>query len=120
MIYKKNWQNFISRTFNYIISLQTMQAIYIDLHIHTSDDANHLNESYDIAELVSQIKKYNGDSPFMISLTDHNIINKSAYLKARDLNLNLILGVELHIKNREDTKSYHCHIYFNSSIDEKK
>ena len=96
-----------------------MQAIYIDLHIHTSDDANHLNESYDIAELVSQIKKYNGDAPFMISLTDHNIINKSAYLKARNLNLNLILGVELHIKNREDTKSYHCHIYFNSPIEEK-
>ncbi len=45
-----------------------MQPIYIDLHIHTSEDANHLNENYDIAELVSQIKKLNGDSPFMISL----------------------------------------------------
>lgn len=96
-----------------------MQAVYIDLHIHTSDNANSLNENYDIAELVSKIKNYVGDVPFMISLTDHNVINKSAYLKAKNLNLNLILGVELHIKNREDTKSYHCHIYFNSPIDEK-
>ena len=96
-----------------------MQAIYIDLHIHTSENANSLNEKYDIAELVRQIKNYVGDVPFMISLTDHNVINKSAYLKAKNLNLNLILGVELHIKNREDTKSYHCHIYFNSPIDEK-
>lgn len=75
-----------------------MQAVYIDLHIHTSDNANSLNENYDIAELVSQIKNYVGDVPFMISLTDHNVINKSAYLKAKNLNINLILGVELHIK----------------------
>ena len=66
-----------------------MQPIYIDLHIHTSDDANKLNTNYDIAELVSQIKKLNGDSPFMISLTDHNTINKSAYLKAQALGLNI-------------------------------
>lgn len=47
-----------------------MQPIYIDLHIHTSENANNLNTNYDIAELVGQIKKLNGDSPFMISLTD--------------------------------------------------
>ena len=52
-----DWPNFISHTFNYITSSRTIQAIYIDLHIHISDDANHLNGSYDIAELVSQIKK---------------------------------------------------------------
>ena len=46
-----------------------MQPIYIDLHIHTSENANNLNTNYDIAELVGQIKKLNGDSPFMISLT---------------------------------------------------
>lgn len=61
-----------------------MQPIYI----HTSEDANNLNVNYDIAELVGQIKKQNGDSPFMISLTDHNTINKSAYLKAQNLGLN--------------------------------
>lgn len=89
-----------------------MQPIYIDLHIHTSENANNLNTNYDIAELVGQIKKLNGDSPFMISLTDHNTINKSAYLKAQNLDLNLIIGVELHIQNRAEAKSYHCHIYF--------
>ena len=46
-----------------------MQPIYIDLHIHTSENANNLNTNYDIAELVGQIKKLNGDSPFMISVT---------------------------------------------------
>ena len=91
-----------------------MQPIYIDLHIHTSENANNLNTNYDIAELVGQIKKQNGDSPFMISLTDHNTINKSAYLKAQNLGLNLIIGVELHIQNRAEAKSYHCHIYFNA------
>ena len=52
--------------------------------LHTSENANNLNTNYDIAELVGQIKKLNGDSPFMISLTDHNTINKSAYLKAQN------------------------------------
>lgn len=95
-----------------------MQPIYIDLHIHTSENANNLNTNYDIAELVGQIKKLNGDSPFMISLTDHNTINKSAYLKAQNLGLNLIIGVELHIQNRAEAKSYHCHIYFNAPIED--
>lgn len=95
-----------------------MQPIYIDLHIHTSENANNLNTNYDIAELVGQIKKLNGDSPFMISLTDHNTINKSAYLKAQNLDLNLIIGVELHIQNRVEAKSYHCHIYFNAPIED--
>lgn len=95
-----------------------MQPIYIDLHIHTSNDANSLNLNYDIAELVYQIKKYNDDNPFMISLTDHNVINKSAYIKAKNLGINLILGAELHIQNHEDVKSYHCHIYFNTPIEE--
>ena len=36
-----------------------MQPIYIDLHIHTSENANNLNTNYDIAELVGQIKKLN-------------------------------------------------------------
>lgn len=96
-----------------------MQPVYIDLHIHTSKDANHLNADYDVAELVSQIKRQNGDSPFMISLTDHNTINKAAYMKAKGLGINLILGAELHIQNKEDVRSYHCHIYFNVPIEEE-
>ena len=95
-----------------------MQPIYLALHIHTSENANQLNENYDVAELVGQIKRFNGDTPFMISLTDHNTINKTAYLKAYALGVNMILGAELHIQNREDVRSYHCHIYFNVPIEE--
>lgn len=93
-----------------------MKAIYIDLHIHTSEDANHPNTSYDMAELVRKIKEYNGNSEFMISLTDHNMINKDAYLKGKALGINMILGVELHIRHVEDVKSYHCHMFIDKEI----
>lgn len=95
-----------------------MEPIYLDLHIHTSSNANHPNEDYDVAELISQIKSYSGNSVFMISLTDHNMINKSAYLKAVASNVNLIMGAELHIKLHDDVKSYHCHIFINKDITE--
>ena len=71
----------------------------------TNRHTNNLNTNYDIAEMGGQIKKLNGDSPFMISLTDHNTINKSAYLKAQNLDLNLIIGVELDIQNRAEANS---------------
>lgn len=89
-----------------------MNLLYTDLHIHTSDDPNHLNESYNLELLIQKIKEFNGNSEFLISLTDHNVINKRAYLKAIELELNIILGVELHIKNYESSPAYHCHIYF--------
>ena len=59
-----------------------MEPIYVDTHIHTSQDANNPNVDYDVAALVKAIRDYNGNSDFLISLTDHNMINKSAYLKA--------------------------------------
>ena len=34
-----------------------MQPIYIDLHIHTSEDANNLNTNYDIAEFKIGLKQ---------------------------------------------------------------
>lgn len=89
-----------------------MNLLYTDLHIHTSDDPNHLNESYNLELLIQKIKEFNGNSEFLISLTDYNVINKRAYLKAIELELNIILGVELHIKNYESSPAYHCHIYF--------
>src|ERR1035437_7908239 len=89
-----------------------MNLLYTDLHIHTSDDPNHLNESYNLELLIQKIKEFNGNSDFLISVTDHNVINKKAYLKAIELDLNIILGVELHIKNYESSPAYHCHIYF--------
>jgi hypothetical protein len=89
-----------------------MNPIYLDLHIHTSENPNQLNENYDLDCLVRKIKEYNKDSDFLISLTDHNTINKVVYLKAKELGISIILGVELHIRNYENCPAYHCHIYF--------
>lgn len=89
-----------------------MKPIYLDTHIHTSSNPNEVNEEYNIELLVEKIHEFNGSSEFLISLTDHNMVNKSAYLKAVALGLNIILGVELHIRNYEGRPAYHCHIYF--------
>jgi hypothetical protein len=97
-----------------------MEPIFIDLHIHTSEDPNNLNEAYDLELLKKKIEEVAEDSPYLISLTDHNTINKPVYLKAIKLFNNILLGVELHICNYDFQKPYHCHIYFNlKQIDEK-
>lgn len=90
-----------------------MNPIYLDIHIHTSDDPNSLNVSYDLDLLISKIKEFNGDSDYLISITDHNTVNKAVYLRAKEKQINIILGVELHIKNYPESPAYHCHIYFN-------
>ena len=89
-----------------------MNPIYIDIHIHTSDNPNQINENYDVELLIRKIREFNKDSDFLLSLTDHNVINKTAYLQAVELGINIILGVELHIKNYSNCPAYHCHIYF--------
>jgi len=89
-----------------------MNPIYLDLHIHTSENPNQINNDYDLECLIRKINEYNNNSDFLISLTDHNTINKVAYLKAKELEINIILGVELHIRNYDDCPAYHCHIYF--------
>lgn len=90
-----------------------MTPIYIDLHIHTSEDPNSLNKSYDIDLLDKNIKKFVGGAEYLISLTDHNTINEDIYIKAIEKKINIIVGVELHIKNYDECPAYHCHIYFN-------
>lgn len=90
-----------------------MDSVYLDLHIHTSDDPNNLNSDYDIQLLIDKINSYTKNSNFLISITDHNTINKSVYLKANNLDINILVGVELHIKNYPSCPPYHCHIYFN-------
>lgn len=90
-----------------------MKPVYLDLHIHTSEDPNNLNQDYDIDLLVSKIKEFSKNSDFLISITDHNVINKKIYLEAKNKIENLILGVELHVKYDEDRSPFHCHIYFN-------
>jgi len=90
-----------------------MNPIYLDLHIHTSDDPNNLNPDYNLQLLIDNINNYTKNSTFLISITDHNTINKAVYLKAKDLGINILVGVELHIKNYSSCPPYHCHIYFN-------
>lgn len=89
-----------------------MEPIYVDLHIHTSDDANNLSSDYDLKTLINKINEVSGNSKYLISLTDHNTVNKSAYLKAKTEVDNLLVGAELHIRNYDDAPPYHCHIYF--------
>lgn len=95
-----------------------MQPVYLDLHIHTYLDADNPTSGYDVETLVMKIKEYNGDEPFLISFTDHNIINKEAYLAAKAAGVSLLLGAELHIKNHDDVDAFHCHIYFNLDVTE--
>jgi len=90
-----------------------MKPIYTDLHIHTSANPNALNQNYNIDLLISKINEVSKNSEFLISLTDHNTVNKYAYLKLLEKTRNVILGAELHIFNYENKPLYHCHIYFN-------
>jgi len=90
--------------------------IYIDLHIHTSEDEENLNKHYDIDTLIEKVKEQSKDADFLISLTDHNTINTSAYLSLKEKTKNIIVGVELHILNSDSKPPYHCHFYFNIPI----
>ena len=92
-----------------------MEAIYVDLHIHTSENADNLNNNYDIDTLVSNVIEKASGHRCLISLTDHNTINKKIYLdllKKDNEKINVLLGAELHIRNHKDKPAYHCHIYF--------
>lgn len=96
-----------------------MKAIYTDLHIHTSQDADKLNEEYDVNTLIKKVKEFSKTDNILLSLTDHNTINKTAYKNLLETNLvNVILGVELHIRNYDKCPPYHCHVYFNIDQDE--
>ena len=95
-----------------------MSATYVDIHIHTSEDPNSLLTNYDVKELVRNVRKLSLDNPVLLSLTDHNTINKEAYLNLIKEDVSVILGVELHIKKYDDAPPYHCHIFFNIDITE--
>lgn len=94
--------------------------IYIDLHIHTSENEENLNANYDVNLLVHKIQEKSQGADFLISLTDHNTINKSAYLKLVEKTKYIIVGVELHVRNSNSKPPYHCHFYFNMPIVEEK
>lgn len=93
-----------------------MKPIYVDIHIHTSENPNELNLQYNKDKLLEGINKVAGHNLVLISLTDHNTINKNAYLELLDSKVNLILGAELHIKKYEDAPPYHCHILFDVEV----
>lgn len=93
-----------------------MKPVYIDLHIHTSDDPNNLKTDYDIDVLIEKIKEKTHGFDSLISFTDHNTINKEVYLLAKDKVPNLIIGAELHVRHDDKKRPYHCHIYFKTDI----
>lgn len=93
-----------------------LEPVYVDLHIHTSGDPDHLNAAYDVAALYDKVVASAGGSPHLISLTDHNTINKAAYLSAVRLFPHLLLGAELHVRNYSDKPPYHCHIFFREPV----
>lgn len=93
-----------------------MEPVYLDLHIHTSKDPDQLDPLYDVAILHEKIRAYAKGSPYLISLTDHNAMNKAAYLNAVSLFPHLLMGAELHVRNYRDEPPYHCHIFFRSPV----
>lgn len=97
-----------------------MNPIYLDLHIHTSENPDNLNTNYDLDTLIEKIRALSNDSSYMISFTDHNTINEIVYLSAKEKIQNLLLGVELHVRNYKDAALYHCHMYFDLEISKEK
>lgn len=89
-----------------------MEPIYLDLHIHTSENPNILTDIYDIDSLLEKMRDFSKSSNFLISFTDHNTINKKAYLLAKERCINTIIGSELHIRYSAERTPFHCHIYF--------
>lgn len=90
-----------------------MEPVFIDVHIHTSNNPDRLNESYDLDILKARIEEIADGADYLISLTDHNTINKPVYLKAVQTIKHILLGAELHVRNYENADPYHCHILFN-------
>lgn len=96
-----------------------MEAVYVDIHIHTTEDPNNMPCSYDVKALVENVRTLSRENPVLLSLTDHNTINKKAYLDLKKEEVSVVLGVELHIKKYPDAPPYHCHIIFNTEITEE-
>lgn len=94
-----------------------MEYFFIDLHIHTSENSNKINEDYDVDQLIAKVKQTANSDNVMISLTDHNRINQKAYEKLKG-KIDFLVGVELHIRNIDECQPYHCHLYFNIKNEE--
>jgi len=90
-----------------------MDAYYIDLHIHTSDNSDHLDEDYPVSQLLERVKECAKGDKFILSLTDHNTINVPAYLSLIDMHKHVLVGVEVHVSYSPESRPYHGHLYFN-------
>ena len=101
-----------------------MKSCYVDIHIHTSENADRLNTKYDVETLKKKVECIAGENPHLISLTDHNVINAGAYQTLLNVGMNFIVGVELHIRTYKECPPYHCHFLFDIpeeiKIDERK
>jgi hypothetical protein len=96
-----------------------VDPVYLDLHIHTSENPGQLDQTYDLRTLRQKIEAVAEGCACLISLTDHNTVNKAAYMQAVDLFDNVLLGAELHVRNYDNAPPYHCHILFRlARIDE--
>lgn len=93
-----------------------MKPVYVDIHIHTSKNANSINEKYNIKMLLQKIREISKEYPVLLCLSDHNTINKNAYKSLIKEDVNVILGAELHIRKYDGAPPYHCHILFNLDI----
>lgn len=99
-----------------------MEPVYIDIHIHTSSNPDNLNVDYDVESLFSKVRSKAQGQSILLSFTDHNVINKKAYITALDVcstDIHLILGVELHIHYVPETEAYHCHMFFKNEVTEQ-
>lgn len=99
-----------------------MEPVYIDIHIHTSSNPDNLNVDYDVETLFSKVRSKAQGQSILLSFTDHNVINKKAYITAFDAcstDIHLILGVELHIHYVPETEAYHCHMFFKNEVTEQ-
>jgi hypothetical protein len=94
-----------------------LKPVYLDLHIHTSDNPDLLDAAYDVATLNEKVRACAMGLPYLVSLTDHNTINRAAYLNAASLFPHLLIGAELHVRNYRDEPPYHCHIFFRTPAD---
>lgn len=96
-----------------------MKPIFVDIHIHTSENPNSLPSDYNVKELIKNIRKLSGEYDVLLSLSDHNTINKNAYMSLIKEDVNVLIGVELHVKKYDDAPPYHCHIIFNKDVTEE-
>lgn len=104
-----------------MIRENSFEAIYTDIHIHTSERPDSIIKGvkYNLDELLKKIDSISGKAKKLISFSDHNVINKSVYLSEFPDLYYLLLGVELHVNYDKGKKPYHCHMIFNCEITEK-